>query len=245
MALATWELDLDAEPRRPGQRLLRCLVDLDAPCNMACARCRRPMQGRPLGPEQALDLVETLADEVVAAGAGQATAVFYGGEPLLNREQLLAQARAFRAALQGASVECQLGLITNGIRLDRPTAVRLARAGFTHVCVTVGGTRERHDMRRRLSAGGSTYRTILENLDAARHLLEVVVRYELREEGDLLRLPEFVAELQERGLVGGDWPLRVVAQPPRSYARQARALFHPVRFQPLESGTRRGDAEPR
>ncbi len=244
MALASWEPELDGDRR--GAKRVRCLVDLDAPCNMACVGCRRPILGRRLLQEPALGLVEQLAADVVAAGAREASVVFYGGEPLLAPDQLLAQARALREGLRNASVGCALGLVTNGTRLDRGTALRLARAGFTRVCVTLAGTGDRHEVRRRVQGGGPNYRLILENLNAARQVLEVVVRYELREDMDLLRLPEFVAELRQRGLLGGERSVKVVAQPPRPYARLARELFAPPRLRALQGGkVRRGDAEPR
>ncbi len=243
MALVSWEPDLDGN-RRAAARV-RCLVDLDGPCNMSCVGCRRPIVGRRLLQEPAVDLVEQLAAEVIASGAHEASIVFYGGEPLLARDQLLAQARAVRDELNAASVSCALGLVTNGTRLDQGTVVRLARAGFTRVCVTLAGTRERHEVRRRVRGGGPNYRLILENLEVARQLLEVMLRYELREDTDLLRLPEFVAELQQRGLLGGERSVKVVAQPPRSYAGQARDLFAPPKLRLVERGAARsGDADP-
>jgi len=244
MALATWERDLEADPREGAARV-RCAVDLDAPCNMVCPGCRRAQGGRRLEQEQALALVERLAAEVIAAGATSATLVFYGGEPLLAREQLLAQARAFRQALRQAGVSCELGLITNGTRLDRGTALRLARAGFARVSVTVAGARRQHEARRQVPPGCPNYRLILDNLSTARRVLRVLVRYELREDRDLMRLPEFVADLQACGLLGADRPVKVVTQPVRTYARQARALFAPGRLRVVMGGSaRRGDADP-
>ncbi len=244
MALATWEQDPETEPREGATRV-RCAVDLDAPCNRVGPGCRRAHGGRRLEPEPALLLVEQLAAEVIAAGASSATLVFYGGEPLLAREQLLAQARAFRQALREAEVSCELGLITNGTRLDHGTALRLARAGFARVCVTVAGTRQQHEVRRQVPLGCPNYRLILDNLNNARRLLRVLVRYELREDEDLMRLPEFVADLQTRGLLGGDCPVKVVTQPARTYARQARTLFAPDRLRVvMGGGARRGDADP-
>lgn len=110
--------------------------------------------------------------------------------------------------------------------------------------VTVVGAREQHESRRKLAAGPS-YRMILDNLKVAQEFLMVTVRYELREDMDLVRLPEFVTDLRVRGLVGGDRPIKVVAQPRTSYARQARELLAPDRLRVLEGGdTRRADAEP-
>jgi sulfatase maturation enzyme AslB (radical SAM superfamily) len=245
MALVSWETDAQADPRKREAGPMRCLIDLDAPCNMLCDRCRRPNRGRLLGQSQALGLVETLAEEVIASGARSATAVFYGGEPLLARDQLLAQAYALRRALGEASVTCELGLITNGTRLDPTTALRLARAGFTRVCVTLGGTREHHEARRQAPSAGPSYRLILDNLSSAREILEVVVRYELCEETDLLRLPQLISDLRVRGLVVGERPVKVVTQPPSTYARQARSLFSPDRLRVLDGGrASRGDADP-
>jgi uncharacterized protein len=243
MALASWEPDLETEPDGAAAGRMRCLVDLGAPCNMACAHCGRSTGGRRLGQDQALGLVQALAAEVIASGARSAVAVFYGGEPLLARDQLLAQARALREPLRKAGVGCELGLVTNGTRLDPGTVLHLARAGFTRVSVTIAGAREQHELRRKVP-GAPSYRHILDNLRVARELLSVVVRYELHDDMDLVRLPEFIADLRLRGLVGGDRPIKLVAQPHRSYARQARDLFAPHRL-PVEGGSaRRGDADP-
>ncbi len=243
MALASWEPDLDGAPCGAGRGRLRCLVDLDAPCNMECTQCPRKSRGNRLAPADALALAEGLAEEIIASGMRAAFAVFYGGEPLLARDQLLAQARVLRGMLLRAGVECQLGLLTNGTRLDVGTAIRLARDGFTRVCVTMGGTRERHEARRRIPGGPPTYEPILEKLDVARSYLEVTVRYELHDDTDLTRLPEFVADLEAMGLLRGERPVRVTAQPPDSYAGQARALFAP-RLRRAGGGKERGDRKP-
>ncbi len=224
MALASWEPDHDGDT---GTARMRCLVDVDAPCNLACARCHRAAKGRPLEHDEALALVGAAAEEVIASGRRAAVAVFYGGEPLLAGDQLLAQARAFREPLRRAGVTSELGLVTNGTRLDSGTALRLARAGFTRISVTLAGTREQHDRRRAALRRAPAYRAILDNLRAAKQVLSVHVRYELTEDADLVRLPEFIADLRIRGLLDGGQRVKVVAQPWRSYARQARDLFQP------------------
>jgi sulfatase maturation enzyme AslB (radical SAM superfamily) len=237
MALASWEPEHDVKLSDPGAGRIRCLVDLDAPCNLACSRCRRAANGRPLDRDEALRLVDGVAAEVIASGQRSAVAVFYGGEPLLASDQLLALARAFREPLRKAGVASELGLVTNGTRLDPGTSLRLARAGFTKVSVTLAGTREQHDRRRRAAPPGApTYRAILDNLKVAKDLLTVQVRYELCEDADLLRLPEFIADLRTRGLLDRNQRVKIVAQPHRSYARQAYELFAPDRLRILQGG---------
>jgi sulfatase maturation enzyme AslB (radical SAM superfamily) len=244
MALASWEPDHDVEPGGPDEGRIRCLVDVDAPCNLVCSRCRRTAKGRPLDQRGALALVEAVAAEVIASGTRSAAAVFFGGEPLLACEQLLAQARAFREPLHRAGVASELGLVTNGTRLDPGTVLGLARAGFTRVSVTLAGTRQQHELRRRAAPGAANYRLILDNLKVAKDLLTVQVRYEMCEDLDLLRLPEFIADLRVRGLLDGAQRVKVVAQPRRSYARQARELFATDRLHVVQGDKATGDGEP-
>jgi len=225
MALAAWEPDLEGESRGGGTGRVRCLVDLDAPCNLACPYCPRRTRGAPMDASSALALADALADQVVASGVGAATAVFYGGEPLLERERLFEQARHLTIALGRAKVECELGLITNGTLLDPATAARLAQLGFTRASVTVGGTEQVHEMRRRSVGGTASYRAILHNVSQARHHLDVTVRYELHSGMDAVRLPLLIADLEQFGVLGGERTVKVVVQSARSYAQQARALF--------------------
>src|SRR6266540_7324344 len=83
-----------AKPGAPATA--RFLVDLDAPCNMTCARCQRPGRGLPMEIDAALSLAGRVLEAIEADPPERVQLAYYGGEPLLAADALLCHCARIR-----------------------------------------------------------------------------------------------------------------------------------------------------
>jgi sulfatase maturation enzyme AslB (radical SAM superfamily) len=220
MGLVAYDLGME---RAAGARVLRALVDLGFPCNLACAGCAR----RRSPPPDAValeDLAENLARAVEESEPARAAVVFYGGEPLLDVEGVAQASAAIRAACRRLGAAYDATVITNGTLLDERAALALAAAGVLKVQVTLAGPPPMHDGRRPLGGAGSFHR-ILRNLRGARQHLAVLVRCDVAEGCGLGAVADLVRLLEAEGFFEEPHPATILLGRPGSYASQARAIL--------------------
>lgn len=209
--------------RAAGTRVLRALVDLGFPCNLACAGCAR----RRSPPPDAValeDLAANLARGIVESAPAQTAVVFYGGEPLLDVDGVARASAALRTACRRIGAEYDASVITNGTLLDERAADALAAAGISKVQVTLAGPPPLHDGRRPLAGAGSFHR-ILRNLRAARRHLDVLLRCDVAEGCGLGAVADLVRLLEAEGFFEEPRPATILLGRPGSYASQARAIL--------------------
>jgi len=216
-------LSCDLSPAGPlgGARLL-ALVDVCFPCDLSCRDCSRGRQRGIPNRSAALAVGARLADVAASAPVETVSAVFFGGEPLLDAEALCAAAGAVRDACQAAGRAFEASVMTNGLLLDDAAGRRLAGAGFTSVQIglpAVPGPRAHGapDLQRLALA--------LRNARAARDALDVLVRIETDGPGQLRAALDVVSLLDREGLLAPPRPAAVLLGARAPYAAQARALL--------------------
>jgi uncharacterized protein len=221
-------------------------------CNLACTYCytgEKKRVGMPA--DVAMRAVDFAFAQVREGGRLQLS--FFGGEPLLEDELLVAIAERARerSATLGRSLVMQM--TTNGTLLRDELLDRLAELGV-HVALSIDGTREQHDTARPRVGGGSSWEA---TMHALRRLLD---RRERRpfdvvsvvDPSTVHALGDGVRELVDLGVDsislnmnwGGAWgeaelaaferELEVVAAIWIAWLRRGRW----VRIQPLESALR-------
>lgn len=222
-------------------------------CNLACSYC---YTGEKKRVRMSADVAQR-ALELAFAGAAQARArlqlTFFGGEPLLERELVLAIAEEARARSLASGQALVMQLTTNGTLLDAELVQRLGELGV-HLALSIDGTRAQHEAARPLAGGGSSWaatRRGLELLLAQRerfafdviavvdpdtvHLVGDGVRELLDLGVDALTLnPNFAGGWDEARLDELDRQLELVAALVVAWLRRGRW----VRVQPLESALR-------
>jgi uncharacterized protein len=206
-----------------------CLMDLHLPCNMACHGCRGPSpHAEPLTPQVREALVESVLARVVEEGAEQLDLALYGGEPLLDLDEVLALSAAVKQRCAARGVAYSGHLITNGTLLADVAPRRLAASGLTRVQVTLDGVGPQHDCRRRMLDGGGSFERIIDGLRRARGTVSLLVRAH----ADALtpEVEELLCALDHDGLLAGDPDVALYVARPAPYAQQARDL---VRIFPL------------
>jgi len=105
-------------------------------CNLRCAHCYSASGQTSGDDELSADQAGALIDDL--AGFGVPVILFSGGEPLMRPDIFELIARAGAAGMRTV-------LSTNGTRIDRPAAERLAAAGVGYVGVSLDGLAETND----------------------------------------------------------------------------------------------------
>ncbi len=109
--------------------------------------------------------------------AGGLSVAWYGGEPTLCLNEIEAMSAQMRAACERHGVEYTPGdIITNGFLLTKEVTQRLKAAGIAQAQVTLDGDRATHNRRRPLRGGLGTFDRILDNVAAARDILDIQIR---------------------------------------------------------------------
>jgi len=203
----------DTSPRITVLQLL--LTDA---CDLDCRYCQieknRPAR-RPLFMSRAL--LETAVDVFLRhasdAGVEEPVIVFFGGEPLLNRDLVVEGSRLARdAARRIGAPRPKLVLYTNALRVDESLAAFLAREGV-NVLVSLDGDRDAHDaMRVSRDGAGSFDRSLegyrlLERAGCSLGISCAVGKHNLDRLGDLARF--FAADLRPRS-IGMNMPHRLL-----------------------------------
>jgi uncharacterized protein len=135
-------------------------------CNFRCSYCFE--QHRPGKMDrQTVDSLKTFVANEVLPRASRLQVFWFGGEPLLAKDLVLEMQTFFHQSCRGRGVDYQSVFVTNGYLLQADIAAQLAATGTYLVWVTLDGTPEVHDQRRRLSGGQPTFARIYDNLRAA------------------------------------------------------------------------------
>jgi uncharacterized protein len=126
-------------------------------CNLACGYCYMGEHHRTAMPRE----VALAALDLAFAEAPAVDVSFFGGEPLLEYELLIACARQARALeKQKPERVLRLQVTTNGTLLSRDRLDALEAEGV-HVTLSIDGIREAHESGRPNAGGGSSFDSVV------------------------------------------------------------------------------------
>jgi uncharacterized protein len=140
-------------------------------CNLACDYCYvyehadQSWRDRPsrMSPAVWQAAVEALGRHVRRHDLKAVRLVLHGGEPLLYGAEKLGEiAKAFRSTMPDGCL-AEVGMQTNGVRLDRPTLEAMQRHQI-RVGVSVDGVADNHDRHRRTRSGRGSYAAVSRSL---------------------------------------------------------------------------------
>jgi hypothetical protein len=234
VALLSW----DVTPSGPsGGARLRALVDVCFPCNLACEGCTRGRQRGLPNRAAACAVAERLAALCALERVDAVSAVFYGGEPLLDVDALCAAVSSVRDACGEAGRGFEASVVSNGLLLDVVSAERLGRAGVSAIQIGFPAVAATD------APGLQQMALAVRNARAARDTLEVLLRVEMDGPGGLGSALEVVSRLDREGLLAPPRPAAVLLGARASYADQARALLAAPLLHRAALAARRGGAQ--
>ena len=199
-------------------------------CNFDCPYCFEAKHPSIMREDVQDAVLAVLDDQLPRITSFHVT--WFGGEPLVGKQPLLALSDAFIARCDAAHVAYAASIITNGSLLDEATCSALRARRVTNVQVGLDGPPAVHDRMRPLAGGGSTFSTILTNLRHAVDYFPIAVRVNIDAE-NVGRVEELFQILQAEGLAGrlGVYPGQLVgiAENPQapSAGYHARCLTNP------------------
>lgn len=190
----------------------RTFILLPTPaCNMGCSYCGQSHTGRSLKSGYADLVVPRISAVIDDPVTTEINVNWFGGEPLLAREQVFSIARTVRARAAARGVAYRSQLTTNGSLFTQQLVEDLVcEAGVTRIDVTVDGPRRVHDASRRMKNGTSTYDRILDSVgwaldqDWARRCT-FVLRTNITA-ASMPHVEEYLRDLARRGFARPDGP---------------------------------------
>lgn len=128
-------------------------LHLTTACNLRCDYCYAPPRA---GPRMTVETAEKALRLGARLSNGSCGVVFFGGEPLLEKDLI-------RAVVERARGPFHYKVTTNGVLLDDEFLEFALREGIL-VALSIDGVREAHDRHRRLANGEPSFDVVLERL---------------------------------------------------------------------------------
>jgi len=136
-------------------------------CNLACTYCYTGEKKRVRMPVDIATRALDFAFATATQSGARLQLSFFGGEPLLEHELLVALAEQARARSDALGCPLLMQMTTNGTLLTHDLVLRLGALGV-HVALSLDGTRVQHEAVRPNAGGGSSY-------DATRRALQLLM----------------------------------------------------------------------
>ncbi len=131
-------------------------------CNFRCSYCYQHQQPfsatRSMNPKTAQRLIDFIRS---FKGLGRLYLLWFGGEPLLAFDRIL----AITTKVKALALPFEAHLITNGFLLDKNIVHQLSDLHIGSIQITIDGPEHIHNQRRIQAGGTGTYAKIMENVD--------------------------------------------------------------------------------
>ena len=183
---------------------LSAAVILGMGCNFSCTYCYEGERKGPSAMEAATaERLPAFLLEQCRPGYERIGIDFYGGEPLLYREQIKTIAGRLQELCGVAGLAFDFALVTNGSLLRPELVEELLPFGLSTAKITLDGPAATHDRSRPFKNGSPSFGTILRNIRDCAGLLTINVGGNYTRE-NYPRFPELLADLAGAGLGPSD-----------------------------------------
>lgn len=146
-------------------------------CNMACPYCYEEKTNKRMNEETQKALVEFVKYHITENNIKSLSIVWYGGEPLLEKETIKNLSKEFIDICKEKEVNYTASIVTNGALLDLDTAKMLKEeCNVTSAQITIDGLKEIHNQRRILKNGQDSFEIVTNNIDACKEVLRISIR---------------------------------------------------------------------
>ncbi len=184
---------------RNGNGTLGLTILTSLGCNFDCPYCYEDKTPALLSDGVAGHILRLVDDSL--PNMSRLDVTWFGGEPLLGKDQLLRLSDQFIARCEENDVDYSASIITNGWHLTKDTVRELADRHVVHAQVTLDGPPDIHEKYRPVKGGGRSFQRIVDNLQAAADAFDVHVRVNV-DAGNLGYSEELVQILAAEGFAG-------------------------------------------
>ena len=189
------EVRTNMEARKHDLSILGLTIMPTSTCNLECVYCYEKTHASTMT-DATIDELIAFADERMATVKHLAV-TWYGGEPLVAIDQIETISHRLKALCKKHGAEFSAGAITNGTLLTEDVARRLVdTCGVSYCQVTLDGPAHIHDKRRPYRGMRGSFETIVNNIKAVNHLLDINVRVNVDKENveNLYDLLDYLAD---------------------------------------------------
>lgn len=175
-------------------------VILTDTCNFRCSYCfienALPFTGNSISRNQADSIARILLR--LSAGLQRYSVIFYGGEPLINKDTMYYLVETLNRSAPG---RFQFSMVTNGSLVDDEVARRLATLGFS-VGVSLDGWAELNAPRQYVGGGDTFFDAVRAVATLKKHKVNVGVSCTVTKAnvGHLVEIVDFVSKLRVKGI---------------------------------------------
>lgn len=170
------QIELHQNIARYGNRNLFLTIGPTLNCNMCCPYCFEAERHQSMTPETANKLIHFLKDYITEKKIESVSITWYGGEPLLELRRIQQISNELIPFCEEKDIPYSANIVTNGYCLSRDNAELLHTMKVSYAQITIDGLEETHNARRKLKSGGGSFWPIVNNIEAAKDILPIVVR---------------------------------------------------------------------
>ena len=133
-------------------------------CNFRCSYCFDDFNNNRMSEDTYNDLLKIIEDLVDAKGYKSVRVSFFGGEPLLEYEEICKFSQKMNDLAERKEIKFFGGMTTNAYLLTADRLEKLVKLNVTQYQITVDGLKETHDISRPLMGGKGSWDAIMKNL---------------------------------------------------------------------------------
>lgn len=143
--------------------------------------------------------------------------IFYGGEPLLQKNVIYQISRALYNRLKE---RYSFSIVTNGTRIKKEDFILWKDIGLKAIKVTLDGNEKSHNNRRPYKDGTGSYCDIVKNLSAIKDYTHIVLNVVL--DYSIEGLPELINDLRQNGI---EPEVSLCVKEPNDYSPEEKATL--------------------
>ena len=140
------------------------IIHLTDSCNLNCTYCYENKRNRNISFEN----IKDICDYEISQNSKSANIIFYGGEPLLQKE-LITKTIDYIKSKKSKTV-FYFGITTNGTLLDKKFIKYMKKNNFVSIGYSIDGLKDIHNLNRKTVDGNNTFDVVYKN---AKELLKV------------------------------------------------------------------------
>ena len=161
-----------------GQKNLSLTIVTTLDCNLDCVYCYEGNRSKVYADSnREEEILKFASEKIKSMGYKSLSVVWYGGEPLLNKQFIVSLSKKLQALCKSERVQYNAIMVTNGTMLNKTTVKELKRLKVNGMQITIDGPSEIQDKRRPLkNIKKSSYQLIMKNVESVLGIIPIQVR---------------------------------------------------------------------
>ena len=145
-------------------------------CNMDCPYC---YEDKSQCTKISKDVMDRLLEFIYrfTEGCKHFEVTWFGGEPLLALDEVCYLSEKIIKFCDEKNIQYKASIVTNGSLLDKKTAKTLSKyCKVVHAQITIDGTEQIHNIRRKLVDGRNSFAVITQNVENIKGIIPITIR---------------------------------------------------------------------